>query len=351
MLEQGSRSTPRCGAAVGAEHRATAEAEARAVLAEAELKAARITRDAEIEARARDATRSSPTRCRKPPPSAARPHEEVAGFLRRLDEERPLLLETAREEAARVVADARAASATDAARLRDAAEQEMERKARRGARRRGRGEPSDRRTRRGRGQGHARRSRSAGGRGGDRGRDRDADARNRPPRLPEVANAAPAPADGTPPAAERPADDPALPPPPDADSGRGHGRVGVGPRGALAGRERTHCRRSRHRRHERQPQPTGPTNGAHDQRHRRTATTRTAPMPTAPPNGVHEPDARSPPTGDIEIEVEPPPKKKRRWGSSAATSSGRQSSKRPGRCSRLASTASSWFFEPIIPSV
>ncbi len=29
----------------------------------------------------------------------------------------------------------------------------------------------------------------------------------------------------------------------------------------------------------------------------------------------------------------------------------RQSSKRPGRCSRLASTASSWFFEPIIPSV
>ena len=99
------------------------------MLAEAELKASRITSDAESEARTRrDQIIAEAMEEAASIRSAAT--EEVAGFLRRLDDERAQLLETAREEAARVVSDARAASATDAARMRDATEQELEVKAR-----------------------------------------------------------------------------------------------------------------------------------------------------------------------------------------------------------------------------
>src|SRR4051794_5657619 len=128
ILEQGRADATAAGSAVAVEQRSAAEAEARAVLAEAEPKAARVVREAEIEARSRrdqivaDAMQEAVT-------IRSSANEEVTGFLRRLDDERSHLLEAAGEEAAQVVADARAASATDAARLRDSAEQEMERKA------------------------------------------------------------------------------------------------------------------------------------------------------------------------------------------------------------------------------
>ena len=70
-------SSPGCSSRAGSkpprplEHRATAEAEARALLAEAELKASRIVRDAKPRA-ARDTTRSWPKRCRRRRRSAAR---------------------------------------------------------------------------------------------------------------------------------------------------------------------------------------------------------------------------------------------------------------------------------------
>ena len=87
------------------EHRATAEAEARAVVAEAELKASRITADAEDDARTRrDQIIAEAMQEAAAIRSAAT--EEIAGFLRSLDDERTRLLETAREEAARVIADA-----------------------------------------------------------------------------------------------------------------------------------------------------------------------------------------------------------------------------------------------------
>src|SRR5215212_4759003 len=113
ILERSHADAASAAAAVAAEQRSAAEAEARAVLAEAELKAARITRDAEIEARVRrdeilaDAMQEAATIRRAG-------NDEVVGFLRRLDEERTALLDAAREEAARVVADARSAAATDA---------------------------------------------------------------------------------------------------------------------------------------------------------------------------------------------------------------------------------------------
>jgi hypothetical protein len=51
--------------------------------------------------------------------------DEITTFLRRLDTERQEMLQAARDDAARIVADSRALAATDAARLRDATEQEL----------------------------------------------------------------------------------------------------------------------------------------------------------------------------------------------------------------------------------
>ena len=99
---------------------------------------------------------------------------------------------------------------------------------------------------------------------------------------------------------------------PHGDAGRGHGRVGVGGRGAVAGRDhhrvsgaqaaaRNGTDDQRHQRNQRHPH----------QRHRRSGVRPR--RPTSRRAGRRQPvaDAPSPPPGEIDIEFEMPPKKKR----------------------------------------